>query len=215
MSRLLLPLRSSTKWFSSEAAQLDLERELKNYVLLYDEVVVQNGRYLAKYSKTGFFDHFTTAAHIQSDRAKLSYHSPDDPFLVQVSAEPDGPYHPVFQGPITASYEVDFFPLLNAIGLSDVSFIKWWDADISHEGKQIVESATQVARSDPELMASLTGDPFMRGRVLNGLYVDSLLAQEIGASFCIDGGAGSLFSTVYLVGCELGTSAGAFYDVGS
>jgi hypothetical protein len=186
MSRLFFPLRSNTAWFASDSTLSVLERRMKNYLMLYDELVVQDGRYLVKHSEKGVFDYYTPAGQLTNDRSKVSYYSPDDPFVAQVADNAEGPFYPIFQGPITDSYEVDFFPLLYTAGLTESKIVRWWNVDIGDAGKNAAGEAATADTSDARVQAVLPADRFTRGRILKGLYIDSLLAQQIDASFSVD-----------------------------
>lgn len=186
ISKAFFPLRSSADWFSSEATRAVLERRLKNHAILYDELIVQDGRYLVKHSLTGSFDRYTPAGSIKADRSVVSYFSPNDPFVVQVASGPDGPYHPIFRGPITASYEVDFFPLLKTAGVAESSFITWLDGDLNQQGKSIAQLAAKTDLDDDHIRSVLPGDRFVQSRLLNGLYIDSILADQVGVPFTVD-----------------------------
>ena len=163
-----------------------LERRLKNYLILYDDLVVQDGRYLAKHSASGSFDHYESPS-LLSDRSEVAYYSADDPFVVQVSKSPEGPFYPVFSGPITASYEVDFFPLLHDAGLVSAPFVQWWDIDISQASRKAAHAMANADLADHSVTALMPReDRFVRSRVLSALYIDSILARELGTSFSVD-----------------------------
>jgi hypothetical protein len=112
-NRIFLPLRSNAAWFASADTRKDLERRMKRYALLYDEVVLQDGRYSFTVIPTGSADQYTPSRMAGVDRSQISYFSPGGRFAIQVSREPGGEFHPLLEGEKIASYEVDFYPILH------------------------------------------------------------------------------------------------------
>lgn len=45
MSTLYLPLRSNAGWFATEDTQAELENRLKTFLIVYDELIIQDGVY--------------------------------------------------------------------------------------------------------------------------------------------------------------------------
>jgi len=68
MNRIFLPLRSNSGWFVDKAFRLEFEMRLKNCVVIYDEIIIQDGRYIYRGGKTGNFDLFLPSDQSGRDR---------------------------------------------------------------------------------------------------------------------------------------------------
>ncbi len=133
-SRVLFPLRSSTGWFASADTRDELERRLKNYSILYDELVFQNRRYVVKFSETRSFAAMYPPGKLPYpyDRDTIEYHSHDDPFWVGVGDTTDGEFLPMFEGPVVDTYQADFYPVLKEAGLLGMSPARLQSLDNGH-----------------------------------------------------------------------------------
>jgi hypothetical protein len=188
MTRIFLPLRSNAAWFSDEQAQRVLEARLKNYLLLYDEIVLQDGRYQSTALETGYHDAYHPPGSIRGDRSKISYYQPGTPFGFFVRQTKDGPDVPVsgLVGPRLFTYEADFYPILASAGLLNAEFIRMDAGDLSDDlTHQIAEEARKDI-SDPSIFASIPGNRFVKAKVLESLYHDACLASMDSLDFAVD-----------------------------
>ena len=192
MSRIFLPLRSNAAWFADEQAQQVLEARLKNYLLLYDEIIVQDGRYQSTALDTGHVDVYSPAETIRVDRTKISYYRPGTPFAFVVRESKDGPDIPVggFTGPRLFTYGADFYPILVSAGLLNADFIKGLNGDLSENIKKQAQDEARRDLLNPTISASIPGNQYVKAKVLESLYHDAYLASSTELDFAVDYRAG-------------------------
>lgn len=177
-SSVFLPLRSNAAWFASPDHSLQLERRLKNLLMVYDELVVQDGRYHLVVEDRGILEAITPPDKVH-DRTVLDYKSVDTPFSVQVATDSEGPWHPLIGGPAIAHFEVDFFPLFHRAGIVAEPYLRWKHVQLSADAKTAVEQAAQHDLGTETLRSSLPEGQFLKRAIVQGFYGDSLLSSDL------------------------------------
>jgi hypothetical protein len=192
MSRMFLPLRSNAAWFADVHAHRELESRLKNYLLLYDEIILQNGRYQSTALATGHHDTYYPPGSARIDRTKITFYRPGTPTAVKVSKSKHGPSVPVqaLTGPRLFTYEADFYPLLLSAGLLNTDFIRAFDADLSDDLRKQAQEDARRDLSNPAISDAIPGNRFVKSKVLESLYHDAYLANTAGLDFAVDYRAG-------------------------
>ena len=135
MSQLFLPLRSNAAWFTSADTRDALERRMKQYALLYDQVVLQNGRYRFVAVDSGGVETYVPPGVDDESRLSIDYYTPGSEFAVRISADPDGEWHPLIAGQTRASYAADFLPILHDAGMLSGDYFAWFNGDIDQNAK--------------------------------------------------------------------------------
>jgi hypothetical protein len=192
MSRILLPLRSNAAWFADEQARQVLEARLKNYLLLYDEIILQDGRYQSTVLDTGSLDSYYPPGSIRGDRTKITYYRPGTPFAFMVRESKDGPDVPVggLTGPRVFTYEADFYPIIASAGLVSADFIQWLNGDLVENLKEQAKDEARRDLTNSAISESIPGNHFVKAKVLESLYHDASLANHTGLDFAVDYRAG-------------------------
>jgi len=79
MGDLYLPLRSNATWFATEGSSAALERRLKMLLVLYDHLLIQDGRYTLTLWDDGsqFLEGFYPLHQLGNiDRTRIHYATP-------------------------------------------------------------------------------------------------------------------------------------------
>jgi hypothetical protein len=185
---MFLPLRSNAAWFADAEVQQVLEARLKNYLLLYDEVILQDGRYQSTALDTGSLDVYDPPETIRGDRTKISYYRQGTPFAFVVSESEGGPFVPVggLTGPRVFTYEADFYPILASAGLLNVDFIQLFNGDLADNLKQLALEEARRDLSNPTISGLIPGNKYVKEKVLESLYHDAYLATSAAMDFAVD-----------------------------
>jgi hypothetical protein len=186
MSEIFLPLRSNAAWFTNADTRVALERRMKQYALLYDQVVLQNGRYRCIATEAGGLEMYVPPSEDVEERRSISFYTPGDQFALRVAEDPDGTWHPLLDGEVKASYEVDFFPIIHDAGLLGVDYFPWLNGDLEPAAKSKAKAAAGVDRRDSELRSVLPDVRFLRNSIIDGLYIDAALGQALELPFGVD-----------------------------
>ena len=186
MSKLFLPLRSNAAWFTTSQTRELLERRIKLSMLLYDDLIFQNGRYLCQIAERGYYDMMMPPDKIFKERTEITYYELGREFAFKIASAKEGPYHPLVQGKSVASFEIDYFPILNDAGLLGESYVFWLNGDILPEDKKIAEDQAQEDSQLHELQKSIPGQRYQQLAALKVFYVDSFLAHRLRLPFGVD-----------------------------
>lgn len=186
MQAVYFPLRSNGTWFQTEDARATLEARIKRASVLYETVYFENGRYLLYVWEDGLMEFHQFPESIPGDRKKISYYTPGDEASFKVSAMPDGPYQPIFEGPLLEAYEIDFYPILSEAGLLDADFVKATSPQLSSTGKAELKKRIEIDQRNQSLMDGLQGTPFQKKAILKGVHFDSLVTSDFKLPFAAD-----------------------------
>ncbi len=185
-TQIYMPLRSNAAWFGDENCRQRLERQIKSYLILYDQIIFENGRVRLTVLESG------TGAHMQypgntfpDDRTKITYYEPGTPFSIRFGETP-AVEHVALQGVAQATYEVDFLPIVHDAGLTDATFIRWSTIDVDGILESEINSRVWNDSFDKSLCAVLPENRYLRDHVLKGLYRDSIIARHLGMPLSVD-----------------------------
>jgi hypothetical protein len=193
MDSLLIPLRSNAVWFSTPDRRAELERRLKSALVIHDDLVFQDGRYMVTVWEDGTMDWLIPPNAIPGDRTEIRYHEPGGRTVLQVSGDEDE-WHPLFHGATLESIEVDFYPILQHAGLLDEDYIRFEFFRPTEEGKARLQKAAAADRRDEQLMEAVSVEGFLRKPLVEALHFDSALAAELRCPFLTDARVGGFIA---------------------
>jgi hypothetical protein len=192
MSTLFLPLRSNCGWFTSEDTHALLAQRLKSWLLFYDVIAPENGRYTAAFNERASFD-WAVGPEAIDDRTVIEYYEPGSEFEVRVGSEPDGVFHPLMSGPTFIRYVVDFFPLLSEAGITQADYIYWINSELAGEGKQAAQkSAAEALRNAGNNTFIETTNRWLNKKVVENLHYDAFLAAALNLPMSVDARASTI-----------------------
>ncbi|MFH1671809.1 MAG: hypothetical protein ABIF87_00040 [Pseudomonadota bacterium] len=180
MSKIFLPLRSNAAWFVEEQARSELERRIKIYMVLYDEIIFQDGRYVSRAGETGSFDILMPSDRYPGDRTSISFCKPGHNFSVVIAGQK------IIGGKAQVAYETDFYPIIHDSGLFGMDYFKWNSIDISNEDKQVAQKIATTDLNNEEIVKSIQRQYFIRKNVLESLFIDSILSFRLRLPFLTD-----------------------------
>lgn len=177
-SKIFLPLRSNADWFRTEDLKNILIRRIKIYMMIYDEIILQDGRYHCIIGDTGSFDSFIPAPACGFDRAVINYSRPGEPYSLRFINTKTG-NDTILSGKTVVSYEADFYPILNEAGISQEGYFNWEVVDLTSDGKRYVAKQSQNIIKDGELNEHLPEGSYLKKKLIESFYFDTLMAFEM------------------------------------
>jgi hypothetical protein len=184
-SSLFLPLRSNAGWFTSEDTTEALDRRLKMLVVLYDKVILQDGRYDLTFWQDGQHLDMRLYAHqIPVDHRTLRYGRSGEPSSLAFQPPGSSSFVPVLSGPISSWQSVDFRPILERAGVLGEEYVELSDGDlnesaIDREKKRALE--INVEEPSGDLVAVI-----QRRKALEALFIDAATARVLKQPFSCD-----------------------------
>ena len=186
MTSILFPLRSSCGLFADERSRAVLETRLKRALLLYDEIVLQDGRYLLTVWERGNLDFDLAPLSIPDDRTKLDYYTPGGVSEFLIEDPTTGAKHPILSGPTIAAYQVDFYPILHDAGLLGVESIKLVYFAPTEDTKARIKASADEDKRNRLLFDAAHGTHFQKGKLIEAVHFDSSLAFYLKSSLATD-----------------------------
>ena len=180
MNRIFLPLRSNSGWFVDQKIRNELERRLKNCIIFYDEIVIQDGRYIYRGGKTGNFELFLPAGQCGRDRRELAICETGNEFGVTLGD------NKIIWGTAEVAYETDFYPIVYDAGIVGKDYIKWSPIDLPEKIKNTSKEVANLDIEDDELKQYLPDTYYQQKNILESLYFDSLLSFHMKVPFLTD-----------------------------
>lgn len=173
MNRIFLPLRSNSGWFVNQNNRSELESRLKNCIMLYDEIVIQDGRYIYRGGESGSFELFLPSNQYGGDRKELAICETGNEFGVTLGDKR------IIWGTAEVAYETDFYPIAYDAGIMGKDYVKWLAVDLPEKLKSTAKEAVDIDITDDELKQYLPDTSFQQKNILESLYFDSLLSFHI------------------------------------
>jgi hypothetical protein len=181
-TKVFLPLRSNTSWFSEDDAVRRFERLLKVHVALFDELVLEDGAYsiFAAADGQGMAQPLPPGWCKDYDRSEFRYYQPGGRFGIQVGDKT------LLSAELSFGCTADFKPILLRAGLEEATYFQWHVGDINQILQQEVNQQADRDLLDNELVGDLPLQKFFRKELLRGFYRDAFLAQLLRMPLAID-----------------------------
>jgi hypothetical protein len=186
MSQIFLPLRSNAAWFSGPEMRRELERRIKNCMLFYDKILIQDGRYICTVGEGGVLDWLYPPDAMNFDRTEVKYFDPVKSFSFRIFPKDRQESYEIMGGKAIAHFTADFFPILHKAGLLDVNYIDFFKADLSDDWKSKAKTEAESDKNDSNISKILPNNYFQRSKILESLYIDSFLSYFLSSPFLVD-----------------------------
>lgn len=192
MSKIFFPLRTNSAWFTKENTVHALEARIKTCLMLYDEIVIQDGSYQYTVWDGGYMAMALIPDEISYDRSKIKYYIPGYDEHIYIGSE--GKAISVQSLPIKpkASYHVDFHPILNHAGLLNTDYIILKPIKIPRDHLKRIDKVVSKHIGTPELSAILGKDQSFQQHLFESLIIDSLLSRYLESPAIMDKNLGPL-----------------------
>ncbi|MEX2374702.1 MAG: hypothetical protein WD942_03840 [Dehalococcoidia bacterium] len=185
-TKIYFPLRSNAGWFTSEQTRGLLERRIKNAMVLYDQLLFQDGLYKWVVLEKGQFDFYMGPDANPGDRGELSAFVPGRPAGLRMRSSKTGEYLPILEGPAVAGFNVDFFPILHQAGVLSTSYVTLATHELRDEVKADLKKQQSADGKCQDLLNVLPGNEFQKRKVIESAYHDSTLAHALRLPFVAD-----------------------------
>ena len=165
-------------------------------VMLYDTVVLQDGRYQCTVQKSGTMDAFVPSSALgKIDRSSISFAQPGKEAMLLVSDSPLALGKPLLRGVPDAFFDADFFPLLEESGLRGHSSIQLQRGDWSPEIKRIARTSLTMHRQGL-LESQSIGSGLQKSKWAEVFVLDSIGAGALKLPVAMDPRAGPLIDNI-------------------
>jgi hypothetical protein len=186
MRQTLFALRSNAAFFMNPATVATLRQRLKAALLIYDKVILQDGRYYCTVFDRGVFDGFLPLqAMTREQRLQYSFQQPGKEARLSVGETPGSQGHVLISGVPTAYYNADFFPLVEEAGLRGHPAVEILQGDWN---TPITDPAMRFWKTHRGPLRQLHHDQnqFYADKASQAFLFDATAAAHFGLSFNLD-----------------------------
>nr|QNO54372.1 hypothetical protein DIMBOPOO_00045 [Methanosarcinales archaeon ANME-1 ERB7] len=183
---IYFPIRSNINFFVQQANQPSLVSKIKLSIIMYDNLIFDDGAYQFLCSTNGAFD-----MNIPPDKLQnLSF--PDVP------AEPGTNFHiNAIQKPTGQSFNLipkstngnnyvafaSFRKLINKLGIQNEDFIRFEWRELNESGKRYLD---KLIKSSASYKNFIEGNVFFQDYILKNFHYSSILAEDFNTPMMID-----------------------------
>lgn len=178
-SLFFFPLRTNVEFFSAAEDYLALEKRVKQVMLLYDRIIIEDGTYVCCTGPRGSWDlHIPPGDLSPEQRLSTEYSPVSGEFSVVV----DG--HEVLSSPTERRFRSDFYPILRGIPFESVDWCSRETLGLTSKARRVLQAENLRDQHDREF--SLSGaSRFLRNKIIDNLNHDLLVSASLGASISI------------------------------
>jgi hypothetical protein len=180
-TQIYVPLRCNAGWFGDPDCRQRLERKLKIYSVLYDQVLFEDGRchVSAGVDNQGMQMRWPGASY-PGDRKKISFFAPESKFGVAFGGKQ------LFQSASFSSYEIDFLPIVCDAGIEDSTFIRWSNLKISPQLDGRIKQQVEADIAGKNYQGCLPENKYLASFLLESVYRDCSAARHLKLPFSVD-----------------------------
>ncbi len=177
-NRVLFPLRSNIGWFQSSELQEEIAKNIKQSLLLYDEIYIEDGTLFAEVKQDGSSVMFAPPGRLDKDQRSIEYQdlAPSDKPTKIDSLE-------ILTGESIARFKIDYYKIFEGIDRSDFDFIKFVSFDIPREFVKIIKQQTRV---DERRLGDLGMPSPLRDLIISNLNHDIMLSLSLKSALILD-----------------------------
>ncbi len=189
MNRVYFPLRSNVAWFQSQDLREVLDVRLKETLLLYDEVIIEDGTFVADITEEGGYYPYYPPGYLPDDQRVIIQERDIKPTEFRAGiklSNSDKPYQTLISDKTIARYKIDYFDILQGSDLSTADSVKFMvvqDHNLSQEARQAINSETF---RDRQYFTSQFRSHWIRDFVLKNLNRDTIVASLMQAAVIVD-----------------------------
>jgi len=188
MSKILFPLRSNVEFFQNSDLKGSILDRLKHSLLLYDEIIIEDGTYVAEITESGSFCPYFPPGSLQEQERIVECKRDIEPGNMQVGIQVEGQNRitRLMGGTTIARYKIDYHEFVKQLDLESCNFIRLVSIDkdkFPKEAKQAIKSSTW---RDKNALKEIHSSGYLRNVYINNLNHDLVLSVLLDAAVVLD-----------------------------
>jgi len=188
-TKVFFPLKTNTGWFQSPDLKEQLVKQFKQAVLLYDEIIIEDGTYQAVVGQRGSFDVLIPPNGIPVEQRTIGFKDLSDEKPVFLAIIPDQDKNKtttITLGTCRRRVTVDYYELIKDIDLESADFIKLVTVNEHLFSPELKTQMQDESRRDEEKMKGQITESFLRGLLCKNMNRDLAVSIYLGAPLFVD-----------------------------
>ncbi len=180
-SSVYLPLACNFLWFESEHSFDQLEQFLKSTVVIFDRVVVQDGRLHLSAGEDGQgMCQSYPGNSFPGNRADIKPYTKGSPFGVSFNGQS------LFASKAAFAVDVDYFPFLAKAGIAQAPYVEWSNHSLKPEMAAKIETVGQQLKHLVVTDDLQPYDRYFHAEVAERYAESAFLSYCLGMPLCLD-----------------------------
>ncbi len=191
INRVFFPLRSNVGWFQEPSLEQEISNRIKQAILLYDELVIEDGTFQASILEDGAVKNHFPPGTISEKSRTIEYERDIKESNITFTITPHtkekkGNTGVLLHGRSSARYKVDYFQIFKDIDVSSYEFLKI----ITINQTKLPSEAKSLAKinsfNDRTAFKNLDTNPFLRDLVIESLNFDIVTSILLKSAIVLD-----------------------------
>ena len=209
---VFFPLRSNVGWFQSLDLKNAISNRVKEALLVYDELYIEDGTFTAEVLENGMWAPYSPPGGMPPEQRTIEYDRDVKPCTMTIAVRPGGqpPEQTVARGKTVARFKVDYYEIFRNVATSTYDFLKFVVVDKSSfpdEARRIVQ---RQSRKDKSTFKGIHPNRFFRDLVVDSLNLDLVTSIMLNSAVVLDARHEDLLRRK----CRLPGSFASFVPVG-
>jgi len=192
LNRVFLPLRSNIGWFKSLDLRGDISNRVKESILLYDEIYIEDGTFKADVldGSSGPFKRYYPPGFIPPEQRTIEYERDLKPTEMTIGIGRDGddaPRATISQGNTLNRFKIDYYEIFKNIEISDYNFLKFTvfqnEYGLPRNAKDIIR---EQSREDKRTFRDIHPNNAILDLVIDNLNHDLVTSVLLKSSIVMD-----------------------------
>lgn len=180
-SSVYLPLGVNFDWFKSEDSLDSLDRHLKTTVVLFDRIVIENGRLhlSAGEDGQGMCQSFPGDSY-PDDRTKIKPYTIGSPFGVQFNGQT------LFASKSAYSVDVDYLPFFSKATIAEAPYLEWVNYALKPESKKLVDVISDQLKREVVSDQLKPYESYFYSEIVKRYAESAYLSHLLNSPLCLD-----------------------------
>lgn len=186
---VFFPLRSNIGWFQSDNLKAEMSNRIKQALLLYDELIIEDGTFTATIFNAGKIAMHHPKGFFPSEQRTIEFErdiKPANMTLVMRPSDGSSPGHAFMSGRTIARFKVDYFSILKDIDISSYDFIKLIGVNAKSFPSEAQTYLRDSKRQDERMFKGIHANSFFRSFVIENLNYDLVASMLLQSAVVLD-----------------------------
>lgn len=188
LRRVFFPLKSNIGWFQSYNLQKDMTNRVKLALLLYDELLIEDGTFEGQVLERGGSNFYHPPGSLPPESRNIEYERDIKPtkYALSLSEEGSSTYHTFLHGNTIERFKIDYYNIFNEIDIESYDFIEFGVIDKTNIPKEAETLIKQTSWHDQMLFKDFEENKFLRNLVIDNLNYDLVTSILLESAIILD-----------------------------
>ena len=180
---IYFPIRSNIHFFEKKANQPHLISKIKQSILMYDNLIFDDGGYTLSCNEHGSFDSFVPPHQLDISELEVP-EKPSTNFFLNGRDDITGKsFSLIPHSNNSQNYGVSFRKLLTEMNIENESFIKFELRELTPQGKQALREAV---RKTNDYKKFIDGNTFFKNKIFENFHNSIIMSNSLNTPFMLD-----------------------------